>query len=202
MRRPLLSLALTTFALLASLGAAGATPAPRDGTDPVGGWPLRPTPTVVAVFDPPTSDYGAGHRGVDLAGSAGQVVRAALPGTITVAGSLAGRGVVVIDHGSTRTTYEPLAATVAIGEQVQLGSPIGVLQVATSHCFPSACLHWGWIEGASSYLDPLRLVGGGPIRLLPLWRESPLDRTAPTIGVGRGRPALRLWPPWLDLLLA
>ena len=48
------------------------------------------------------------------------------------------------------------------------------------HCLPRACLHWGWLRG-ETYLDPLRLVGGGPVRLLPLWRRLPLRRLAPAL---------------------
>ena len=44
---------------------------------------------------------------------------------------------------------------------------IGTLQRASSHCFPRACLHWGLLRG-ETYLNPLTLVGAGPIRLLPL----------------------------------
>ena len=85
--------------------AQGDEPAPTDGV-----WPLDPRPAVARGFEPPASRWGAGHRGVDLAGRPGQPVRAALPGRVTFAGTLAGRGVVVVDHGSTRTTYEPVAA--------------------------------------------------------------------------------------------
>ncbi len=166
----LLAAALSLSSTLAPPSAANREP---PGTDPVGVWPLRPDPAVVADFDPPDTPYGAGHRGVDLAGSAGQVVHSALAGTVSYAAPLAGRGVVVVDHGATRTTYEPVAATVAVGDQVARGSPIGTLQLPGSHCFPRACLHWGWIEG-DTYLDPLRLVGAGPVRLLPLWRDLPV----------------------------
>jgi murein DD-endopeptidase MepM/ murein hydrolase activator NlpD len=144
-----------------------------DPADPVGVWPLRPEPEVVRPFDPPDSPYGAGHRGVDLLGRAGQPVLAALAGTVSYAGRLAGRGVVVVDHGATRTTYEPVTATVAVGTPVAAGSDVGTLEVPGSHCFPRACLHWGWIEG-ETYLDPLRLVGAGPMRLLPLWPDDAL----------------------------
>ena len=68
----------------------------------------------------------------------------------------------------------------AVGDEVARGSPIGTLQLPGSHCFPRACLHWGWIEGASTYLDPLRLVGAGPVRLLPLWRDAPAGSTPAT----------------------
>ena len=159
---------LAAFALAAA--PAGATAAP---TDPVGVWPLQPQPEVVEVFDPPESPYGAGHRGVDLLGSVGQPVLAALPGTVTWAGLLAGRGVVVVDHGTTRTTYQPVTATVAVGTPVGAGAQVGTLALPGSHCFPRSCLHWGWVEG-ETYLDPLRLVGAGPVRLLPLWRDEPV----------------------------
>ncbi|GEP36945.1 hypothetical protein NPS01_06080 [Nocardioides psychrotolerans] len=186
-----LAVALVVIAPLASA---------LEGPDPVGVWPLAPDPEVVATFDPPDSAYGAGHRGVDLAARSGQPVRAALAGTVTFAGTLAGRGVVVVGHGPTRTTYEPVTATVALGESVARGGRIGTLQLPGSHCFPRACLHWGWIEG-ETYLDPLRLVGGGPVRLLPLWRDLPVvgPREAPILRAGPA-PFLVAPPTWPSLL--
>ena len=97
------------------------------------------------------------------------MVRSALAGTVTFAGVLAGRGVVVVDHGDVRTTYEPVTNSVSVGDAIARGGVIGRLDLAGSHCFPEACLHWGLIRG-STYLDPLSLVGGGPIRLLPMRR--------------------------------
>jgi murein DD-endopeptidase MepM/ murein hydrolase activator NlpD len=162
---------LTSLLVALAVALGGTT------TDPVGVWPLQPPPEVVRGFDPPDSPYGAGHRGVDLLGTVGQPVLAALSGTVTYAGSLAGRGVVVVDHGATRTTYEPVAASVAVGSRVAAGGQLGTLELPGSHCFPRACLHWGWIEG-ETYLDPLRLVGAGPVRLLPLWRDEPAGSVA------------------------
>jgi murein DD-endopeptidase MepM/ murein hydrolase activator NlpD len=150
-------------------------------TDPVGVWPLVPQPAVVDGFDPPDSPYGAGHRGVDLAGAPGQPVRTALPGTVTYAGPLAGRGVVVVEHGSPLTTSAPVAASVSVGAVLAAGDRIGTLQLPGSHCFPRACLHWGWIRG-ETYLDPLRLVGAGPVRLLPLWRDEPATDASESTG--------------------
>jgi murein DD-endopeptidase MepM/ murein hydrolase activator NlpD len=183
-------LALTVALLCAAVPSAGAEEQPR------GEWPLRPQPEVIERFDPPDSPYGAGHRGVDLLGQVGQQVHAALGGTVTYAGVLAGRGVVVVDHGATRTTYEPVTASVSLGAAVARGGPIGTLQLGGSHCFPRACLHWGWIEG-ETYLDPLRLVGLGPVRLLPLWRDEP----APTPGIGTRSSSVHAGgPPFLLLL--
>lgn len=148
---------------LSTLPAAAAVPAPsREGV-----WPLSPRPHVVEGFDPPDQAWGAGHRGVDLLGHVGQTVNSSLGGTITFAAPLAGRGVVVVDHGGFRTTYEPVSASVHVGDVVARGGVIGTLQRAAGHCFPRACLHWGLRRG-ETYLDPLTLVGAGPIRLLPL----------------------------------
>jgi murein DD-endopeptidase MepM/ murein hydrolase activator NlpD len=147
-----------------------ATPAPAAGssTEPHGFWPLRPTPAVVHPFAPPDTTWGSGHRGVDLAGTVGQPVRTALPGTVSYVGTIAGVGVVVVDHGTTRTTYQPVEAQVEVGAEVAAGAVLGRLTWYGTHCLPAACLHWGLVEG-DRYLDPLTLVGGpSPVRLLPL----------------------------------
>lgn len=186
--------------ILLSLALLALT-APRSSAvepDPVGRWPLQPEPAVVRGFDPPSQPFGAGHRGVDLSGTIGQPVRAALPGAITYAGRLAGRGVVVVGHGPTRTTYEPVAALVRIGDVVAQGDRIGVLELAGSHCFPAACLHWGWLRG-DDYLNPLDLVGRQPVRLLPLGAEAggtrARDASASWVGLARSQ-----WHPLLTLL--
>ena len=153
-----------------------AGPAHAGPDDPVGVWPLDPRPDVVRHFEPPPSPYAAGHRGVDLAGAPGQAVLASLAGTVGFAGSIGGKPVVTVLHGGRRTTYEPVVASVEHGQVVAAGDVLGRLAVADSHCFPAACLHWGLVEGdgdARTYLDPLSLVGGGPVRLLPLWRDDP-----------------------------
>ncbi|KAA1418483.1 peptidoglycan DD-metalloendopeptidase family protein [Nocardioides humilatus] len=165
------SLLLRAVLLPALITLAPVSPAAA-GDDPLGSWPLRPQPEVAARFDPPTSTYGAGHRGVDLLGHASEQVLAALPGRVTFAGTLAGLGVVVVSHGDTRTTYQPVAARVSVGDVVAEGAVIGALQPTGSHCAPRVCLHWGWLRD-QTYLDPLLLVDAGPVRLLPLWRDLP-----------------------------
>lgn len=160
---------------------------------------------MVRGFSPPASTYGAGHRGVDLAGVAGSTVRAALGGRVSFAGALAGKGVVVVDHGQTRTTYEPVLADVAVGARVEAGGALGALAAGPSHCAPATCLHWGWIGRGPPevYLDPLALVGQGPVRLKP-W--AGLGGAAPTVRPGSPAPlpaarvawAGRAWPDWFD----
>ena len=126
---------------------------------------------MAAPFDPPTSAYAAGHRGVDLDGSPGDAVVSALTGTVTTAGWIGGMPVVVVSHGELRTTYQPVEATVGVGSVVAAGEPIGTLAAVGSHCAPAACLHWGLKRG-EEYLDPMSLLGPRRVRLLPLAADA------------------------------
>jgi murein DD-endopeptidase MepM/ murein hydrolase activator NlpD len=169
--------ALLLALLLAVPGRAHAGP-----EEPEGVWPLDPEPEVVRGFEPPPHPWAAGHRGVDLAGRPGQPVLAALPGTVGFVGSIAGKPVVTVLHGGRRTTYEPVVASVARGQVVTAGDVLGRLTTTDSHCFPAACLHWGLVRGSGDgqqYLDPLTLLGSGPVRLLPLWRDEPTSVRLP-----------------------
>lgn len=162
-------LAAALALVLTGSGGAAATTVPDPGAPALAGqgtWPLDP-PSVTAGFDPPEQRWGRGHRGVDLTGRLWQPVRAALGGEVRFAGPVAGRSVVVVDHGATRTTYEPVGASVEVGDRVAAGAVVGRLQLAGSHCLPAACLHWGWRRG-EEYLDPLALVGGARVRLKPV----------------------------------
>jgi murein DD-endopeptidase MepM/ murein hydrolase activator NlpD len=165
---------------------AQATPAglaTRARSDDVGdeparrfGWPLPGSPTVVRAFHPPTFRYGPGHRGVDLAAVAGTPVLAAGAGTVAFAGTVAGHGVVSVEHpGGLRTTYEPVSPTVTAGDQVSRGEQIGTVQPGHLGCPVTACLHWGVLldpqqgpEQDRQYLDPLRLLAAARVRLLPI----------------------------------
>src|SRR5262245_12739119 len=85
--------------------------------------PLSGRLSVVRGFDPPARPWLRGHRGVDLAGTGGQEVRSAGAGVVAYAGVVAGRGVVSVRHPSgLRTTYEPVTATVGIGQTVGVGA--------------------------------------------------------------------------------
>lgn len=155
----------------ASAPAPGPRPVSEPASEPTparGTWPLAPVPSIARPFDRPEQQWSAGHRGADLVGRPGQPVRSALAGTVSYVGRIAGRGIVTVDHGRVRTTYQPVAAVVSRGEQVREGQVIGRLLLAGSHCSPAACLHWGLIRG-DTYLDPLTLVGAvpQPVRLYP-----------------------------------
>ncbi len=135
-------------------------------------WPLRPRPAVVRTFDAPSPDWNRGHRGVDLAGTADQPVYAAGAGTVVYAGMLAGRQVVSLAHpGGLHTSYEPVQASVRVGQLVAAGAVIGELLAGHPGCPVAACLHWGAMWGPAAraeYVDPLGLLAATPIRLKPL----------------------------------
>lgn len=131
------------------------------------GWPLATPHPVVRPFTPPSTPYGPGHRGVDLAGRPGAAVSAAGDGVVVYAGQLAGRSLVSISHANgLRTTYEPLVPVVTVGARVTRGSVIGHLSPGHGGCKEAACLHWGARRG-DEYVDPLGLVSSGHVRLLP-----------------------------------
>jgi len=118
-------------------------------------WPLE-RHDVGERFDPPADRYAAGHRGVDLSGVVGDPVRAVAPGRVTFAGQVGGVGVVTVDHGRERSTYQPVAAVVQVGDAVDARQVIGTLLGEHSHC-AEACLHLGR-RVADDYLDPLELL--------------------------------------------
>ncbi|WP_243792863.1 M23 family metallopeptidase [Saccharopolyspora gloriosae] len=154
--------------------AATAPTAPDSGVPPAPTGFHRPLPdsSVSRPFEPPTSTYGPGHRGVDLAGAPGATVSAAGSGIVRYAGPLAGRSLVSIEHADgLRTTYEPVRPTVAVGQEVDAGQPIGLLEPGHPGCAAPGCLHWGARRDAT-YLDPLTLLGGIEVRLLP-WDAEP-----------------------------
>jgi murein DD-endopeptidase MepM/ murein hydrolase activator NlpD len=155
----------------------------RPGADRSGRVPAQPpavayappvTPLrVVRGFVAPTSRWGPGHRGVDLATSPGEPVRAAGAGTVSFAGRVAGRGVVVIAHaGGVRTEYEPVTPLVRAGATVLRGAALGRVHGTHGGCAPGRCRPGGARRG-DAYFDPLGLLRPlGPVRLLP-WADSP-----------------------------
>ncbi len=156
-------------AAVAATGWSTAAPAPpatsnarlapageRGFTAPKGVWPLDDA-VVLRGFDSPTT-YAAGHRGVDVSAASGQPVKSTLAGRVSVAGPVAGRPVVVVEHvNGVRTTYLPVRAAVEVGEHVGRGTVVGHVVVGP-HCGVTTCLHWG-ARRDGDYLDPLTLLG-------------------------------------------
>ena len=119
--------------------------------------PVAPPMKVLDGFAAPNPNWLPGHRGIDLEARNGSQVVAPSAGVITFADQLAGRGVVVIQHGSVRSTYEPVTPSLKVGEYVVAGDVIGRVDCGISHCcrgLVAKCLHWGLKQGPE-YLNPL-----------------------------------------------
>jgi murein DD-endopeptidase MepM/ murein hydrolase activator NlpD len=173
------------LALLLTVGvfvpvAAPAAVAGRPAPPPSAGAPDRRVPplwmplagAVVRGFDAWDGPYGPGHRGIDVAASVGEVVRAPAAGEVVFAGPVAGtRWVSVRVAPGVVVTVGPLWDEVITAGRVRRGTPVG--RVAAGHDAGAgggspATLHMSLrVDGA--YLDPLGYLVDRPRpRLAPL----------------------------------
>jgi murein DD-endopeptidase MepM/ murein hydrolase activator NlpD len=160
--------------LFACLGVAAASTPASAADDERWAWPV--VGPVIRSFDAPSSPYGSGHRGIDIAAPLNSTVRAPAPGVVAFAGVLGGDEFVAIEHGGgLRSTYSWLASSsVEKGDAVFAGAPIaragrGHPGSGVSH------VHLG-AKRDGAYIDPLSLLAppsvADLIRLVPLGRSS------------------------------
>lgn len=121
--------------------------------------PVTPV-RVVAAFRAPTSTFGAGHRGVDLAATPGQSIASPISGVISFRGDVAGRPVLTINDGLRSVSLEPVSSNLRAGTPVFSGQFLGTVAVG-GHC-SMRCVHLG-LRIAGEYHNPLRIHA----RLLP-----------------------------------
>jgi murein DD-endopeptidase MepM/ murein hydrolase activator NlpD len=151
--------------VISTLFAAG--PASAMGT-----WTWPVVGPVVRGFDPPSSPYGAGHRGIDIATPIGTVVRAPAPGVVTFAGTIAGQRYVTIDHGGglVSTCSFLSGLLVGKGDLVSQGQPLALSGAGhPGDTIPD--LHLG-VRLNGQYVDPLDYLG--PASVVDLIRLAPL----------------------------
>ena len=124
--------------------------------EPTWVWPVDYPQRVVRDFQAPQSEWGPGHRGLDLRAPAGTDVRAPVSGRVHFRGPVAGRGVVTIRAGEgVLISMEPVRLDPELGSRVRTGQTIGT--VAPGHC-PGGCVHIGLrIDG--DYRSPARELG-------------------------------------------
>ena len=126
-------------------------------------WPVRPV-LIERAFVAPAHDYAPGHRGIDLRPTLDDDVRAPADGVVAFAGSVAGRGILTIDHGGGLvTTFEPVVTELAVGAVVAQGDVVASL-TGGGHSAPGT-VHFG-VRLDGEYINPVLLLGGVPRAVL------------------------------------
>ncbi|MFT4245405.1 MAG: M23 family metallopeptidase [Micrococcaceae bacterium] len=117
-----------------------------------------------APFAPGKYNWNAGHRGLDIQGSANIPVTAPASGIVYFKGKIAEKTTLSIQHeGDIRSTYEPVISTLKKGDYVTKGQVIGYL-LPGGHC--NFCLHFG-VKTTEKYLNPLLFLNIQRSILLP-----------------------------------
>ena len=170
----LIALVLTVAAPHGAARAADASAAPAAALP----WLVPPVDgNVSRGFEAPGTEWGPGHRGIDLSIPSGSSIRAAAAGTVTFAGSVGNSDAITIDHGAgLETTYSDLASIhVAEGDRVSATTLIGV--AGSAHGAEPGGVHLG-VKLHGDYVDPARFLGpmdvGSAIHLAPLVWEPPV----------------------------
>lgn len=131
------------------------------------GPPLNPPLSLARSFRAPLTQYGAGHRGIDLVVSDGDAVLSPASGTISFSGLVATKPVLSLQTPAGLTlSFEP-ACGLPVGTTVFMGQALGVICLSgyASHCLPANCLHFSARNG-DGYLSPQYLLGQlGPSHL-------------------------------------
>ena len=164
-----MSVSRPVFAFLLIVASAALRPATAAAA---GSWAWPVTGPVIAGFDPPSSPYGSGHRGIDIATPVGTEIVAPEAGVVAFAGPVGGRLFLTIDHGGgLESTYSWLQSlAVRRGDEVAEGQPVA--RSGDGHPGdPIPNLHVG-VHLNDVYVDPLDYLAAidvsSMIRLAPL----------------------------------
>lgn len=139
--------------------------------------PLQSNLEVLRPFLRPTSDWGAGHRGVDIVAGSETQVLAPHASKIGFANLAFGVPTVVLNHedGSSQV-FQPvcLLGTSELGQSLKSGQAFGVFcsnDANDGHCGQLGCIHWSYRLDEDTYINPLRMIGDlQPASLLPFGR--------------------------------
>ncbi len=166
-----LALALVTLALWqqqAATADAQTTPPPERWLAPLDA-PLH----LVNPYFQPSSDYSAGHRGIDYRVELDQQIYAPVGGSVWFAGEVADRNLISIrTKAGDLIEFEPACSQLQAGQQVFAGQPIATVCDASEnyrqHCDWQRCLHFS-LRTTLGYLSPLVRYGElAPTVLLPV----------------------------------
>ena len=143
--------------LATSLPAASASPSMQT---PLWRLPVKGSLTRLSEFSRPTSDWGAGHRGVDFLPES--AVLAPHAGRIAWLGLAFGVPTLVLEHGDGSTeVFQPVCALRPKRAAVLAGAAIASFCASkqNDHCSRLGCVHWSYRLTDGQYLNPLRMVG-------------------------------------------
>lgn len=123
--------------------------------------PLGASFAVSTPFHLPNGEYRSGHRGIDIAAAAGEVVVSPTDGVVSFIGTVVDRPVVSITVDERIVlSLEPVTSELAEGSDIPRGAPLGTT-ASGGHC-AATCLHLGVrVDGA--YVNPLRYLRPRPI---------------------------------------
>lgn len=156
--------------LLLALVVFGVPPASAEAGHPL--WRAPVEGQVVEEFAAPPAPWAAGHRGVDMAASAGADIRSPADGVVSFSGVVVDREVLSINHGGGYvSSFEPVESDLEVGDAVTEGQTVaelGTYDDGSHHCPAQPCLHWG-VRLHGDYINPLLTLGElEPSVLLPL----------------------------------
>jgi murein DD-endopeptidase MepM/ murein hydrolase activator NlpD len=148
--------------------AGSASPVPAGlfstGTTARWSWPLTGSHEVMKPYAAPQTAYGRGHRGIDLAAAAGDVVYAPADAEVSFAGEVVDRPLVSLVHDGDRiSSLEPVTPLVSVGQRVRAGTAVGVVADG-GHC-GGACVHVG-VRLHGRYVSPLLYLESVPRAVL------------------------------------
>ena len=115
-----------------------------------------------AQYVAPKTEYGAGHRGVDLRLELKTIIKAPFAGEISFVGLVVDRPVVTISGANGYlASFEPVCSNLRVGDSVKVGSEFAW------HCAPEpsyeyhceSCIHLS-VRSAYGYLSPEYFLAG------------------------------------------
>ena len=128
-------------------------------------WPLERSRQVSRGFLAPATEFGAGHRGIDLPAVVGERLVAPTRVRVAFAGRVVDRDVVTLDAGGGwLATFDGATSTLETGSVLEAGAPVAVVS-PTPHC---ACVHVG-LRYDGEYVNPLLAWGEVPRAVLLPW---------------------------------
>jgi murein DD-endopeptidase MepM/ murein hydrolase activator NlpD len=128
-------------------------------------WPLERSRHLGREYLAPATEFGAGHRGIDLPATMGERLVAPTDVRVAFAGRVVDRDVVTLDAGGGwLVTFDGATSSVDVDSMVVAGAPVAFVS-PTPHC---ACVHLG-LRYRGEYVNPLLVWGEVPRAVLLPW---------------------------------